>query len=407
MQRIFRTAGAVFFKLRARRQSTDAAKSGRAAAAERRYSTMGRKAVAGIIGAAALALWFAGSVAAADELRPVRGPLDRYNIDLSQSSVSGLSAGGFMAGQFFVAYSDIVAGAGIFAGGPYGCARGDIIKALDDCMACPSLLTFAVMNDLVQKARALARAGRIDPPENLQNRKVYLFSGLADKTVSPGVVDRAYDWYLKAGVPRAALHYKKSVPAGHALPTVAYGNVCDDVDRPPWMSACRYDGAGEMLRHIYGPLKPARKATGRLVEFAQKDFADVASATPGELAARAGLHEFGYAYVPQSCAQGAVCRIHVVFHGCRQIVDADPEGKDLEKGGVPFGLQMVLHAGYNEWADANHFIVLYPQAQKSAANPNGCFDWWGYLGGGPDAYLTKDAPQMKAVRAMMRAASGK
>lgn len=352
-------------------------------------------------------VWLTGSGAWADDLRPARGTLDRCNIDLQQSSVSGLSAGGFMAGQFLAAYSGVMSGVGVFAGGPYGCARGDIIKALDDCMACPSLLTFAVMTDLVQKARALAREGRIDPLENLHSKKVYLFSGLADKTVSPGVVDRAYDWYLKAGVPRAGIHYKKSVPAGHAMPTVAYGNACDEVDRPPWMSACRYDGAGEMLRHIYGPLKPARKATGRLIEFAQKDFVDFAPATPGELAARTGLHEFGYAYVPKSCADGAVCRIHVVFHGCRQIVDADPEGKDLQKGGVPFGLQMVLHAGYNEWADANNLIVVYPQAQKSAANPNGCFDWWGYLGGGPDAYLTKDAPQMKAVRAMMKAVSGK
>jgi len=26
---------------------------------------------------------------------------------------------------------------------------------------------------------------------------------------------------------------------------------------------------------------------------------------------------------------------------------------------LPFGLQMVLHAGYNEWANTNHVIVLY------------------------------------------------
>ena len=36
-------------------------------------------------------------------------------------------------------------------------------------------------------------------------------------------------------------------------------------------------------------------------------------------------------------------------------------------------------AGYNEWAETNRIIVLYPQTTKygHAFNPKGCFDWWG------------------------------
>jgi hypothetical protein len=44
--------------------------------------------------------------------------LDRHAI-----TVSGLSSGGFFAHQFHVAYSKLVNGAGIIAGGPYGCVE--------------------------------------------------------------------------------------------------------------------------------------------------------------------------------------------------------------------------------------------------------------------------------------------
>jgi poly(3-hydroxybutyrate) depolymerase len=48
--------------------------------------------------------------------------LPAFNVDIRQTSVSGLSAGGFMAVQFDVAFSSILKGAGIIAGGPYSCA---------------------------------------------------------------------------------------------------------------------------------------------------------------------------------------------------------------------------------------------------------------------------------------------
>jgi|SRR5690625_320148 len=50
--------------------------------------------------------------------------LGAYNVDPSSVSVSGLSSGGFMAAQLGVAYSDVFkTGFGVFAGGPYDCAR--------------------------------------------------------------------------------------------------------------------------------------------------------------------------------------------------------------------------------------------------------------------------------------------
>jgi poly(3-hydroxybutyrate) depolymerase len=44
-------------------------------------------------------------------------------LDRGAVTVSGLSSGGFFAHQFHVAHSALVAGAGIVAGGPYGCVE--------------------------------------------------------------------------------------------------------------------------------------------------------------------------------------------------------------------------------------------------------------------------------------------
>jgi hypothetical protein len=43
------------------------------------------------------------------------------HMDRTAVTVSGLSSGGFFAHQFHVAFSSLVKGAGILAGGPYGC----------------------------------------------------------------------------------------------------------------------------------------------------------------------------------------------------------------------------------------------------------------------------------------------
>src|SRR5262249_60992994 len=56
-------------------------------------------------------------------------PLVTYQkLDLSTVTVSGISSGAFFAHQFHVAYSALVKGAGIVAGGPYaGADKADSI----------------------------------------------------------------------------------------------------------------------------------------------------------------------------------------------------------------------------------------------------------------------------------------
>lgn len=60
-------------------------------------------------------------------------PLPALNIDISQTSVSGLSSGGFMAVQLAVAYSSIIKGVGVVAAGPYYCSQNDVLITTSRC----------------------------------------------------------------------------------------------------------------------------------------------------------------------------------------------------------------------------------------------------------------------------------
>jgi poly(3-hydroxybutyrate) depolymerase len=62
-------------------------------------------------------------------LAPEKHALGAYNVDPSSVSVSGFSSGGFMTVQLGVAYSDVFeVGFGVFAGGPYDCARNQNVS---------------------------------------------------------------------------------------------------------------------------------------------------------------------------------------------------------------------------------------------------------------------------------------
>lgn len=70
----------------------------------------------------------------------------------------------------------------------------------------------------------------------------------------------------------------------------------------------------------------------------------------------------GYIYVPTSCLQNK-CLLHVAFHGCAQ-------------GKYKVGDVYARNSGYNQVADLNNIIILYPQAKQIlTTNPNGCWDW--------------------------------
>lgn len=295
--------------------------------------------------------------------------LPALGADVTAITVSGVSSGGYMAVQMHFAHSSRVAGVGALAAGPYYCARGSLWTAWNLCMTGTPAASKA-------EAERLARDGRIDPVANLAKGRAWLFSGTQDRTVTPSVVEALARQYALFG---AAIVVVKDKPAGHAMVTENSGNACAETE-PPFINDCDYDAAGALLRHLLGALSaPSKAAGGRLVAFDQREFG-------GEHGI--SMAEAGYAYVPKLC-ESERCRVHVAFHGCRQGADAVDE-------------RFVREAGYNRWADTNRLIVLYPQAVARYVwwtfNPRGCWDWWGYTGQG---YATKQAPQIRAVMAMV------
>jgi poly(3-hydroxybutyrate) depolymerase len=339
--------------------------------------------------------------------------LGSYPVDPGKVSVSGISSGAFMANQLHIAHSADIMGAGIVAGGLYGCAvlgvSGDRVvslatRAVLECMQMPDRLKSAD----VYRARIadFARRGWIDDPEGLRGDRVYVFTGGADSVVNPGTVEVGAAVYRNLGINGDDLVFAdRTLDAGHSWVTDSFGKSCQ-ANETPFINNCVYDQAEQILEHIYGPLHPPRLASeplsGRFVEFSQAEF------TPGERPRAVGMHEAGHLYVPASCAsgRGPRCALHVTLHGCMQSVE--------EVGDVFY-----KNIGVNEWADTNDIVVLYPQANTVAVrdlpepradallstNPAGCWNWWGYAG--DERYLLKDGRQVSAIYSMIQRILGR
>ena len=311
---------------------------------------------------------------------------------LDQTSLSGISSGAYMAGQFQMAHSRDVVGVGILAGGPYGCAESvyagiipgpgaaflNLSKAMNGCML-NALQPWGIPDPrgLAERAAQLAGQGKIDPVENVRGDRIYLFAGREDRTVVPAIVAAAGDFYKELGVPAENVTFVRNLPAGHAFVTADWGGNCD-LTASPYIVDCNYDQVGAMLSHIYGDLNPrVSKPTGDVVSFDQREFlADLPEH---------GLGDAGAVYMPPACRDSGGCRVHVVLHGCGQNMSA-------------VGDVVVAHTGFLGWADANRLIILFPQVRSTPSNPQACWDWWGYTGA---RFLTRDGPQVVAIRRML------
>jgi poly(3-hydroxybutyrate) depolymerase len=294
-----------------------------------------------------------------------------FNIDPQRVTVSGISSGAYLAGQLHVAYSSRISGAGLIAGGPWNCAEGSVQKALDACIKGGELEFDR------EKLQAMAKDGQIDDPANLANDRVWLFRGALDPVVDRTVTAAAADFYSEHLAPEQ-IAFVDDVPAGHGMPTLSAGLPCDEL-ASPWINACGYDAAGELLQHLYGELAEPAPASSELRQLDQQPYGEDAE-----------LWDYAYLYAPQACVDGAECALHVAFHGCQQSAEV-------------VGDAFASLAGYNDWAEANRIVVLYPQVRSSKVapmNPLGCWDWWGYTG---DAYATRGGPQLAAVMSMIAA----
>ena len=301
--------------------------------------------------------------------------LPAYNVDPGQVTVSGISSGAYMAVQIAVAHSATIKGVGAIAGGPYACAQGSATTATRTCMVgTPDAAA------LVQAAKKDAAAGRIDPLAHLATQKAWFFNGFNDGVVKRPVSDALFDFYRSFNS-TDNLFYKTNLPAAHSQVTLGYGQACS-LNGGDFMNNCGYDAAGMLLQHLLGSLRPRAQGAleGRIVPFSQAEF------VRGE-PALSGLSREGFAYVPKRCAAQQPCRLHIALHGCKQYAALIDD-------------RYYANAGYNEWADTNDVIVLYPQTVATSLaplNPNGCWDWWGYV---DENYASKSSVQIQAIRAM-------
>ncbi|AXE29442.1 poly(3-hydroxybutyrate) depolymerase [Chromobacterium phragmitis] len=338
--------------------------------------------------------WLA-ALAAGQALAASAPPLPALGADPTQNTVSGLSSGAFMAAQYSVTYSASVAGAGIVAGGPFYCAGLNklggpdrfMMTASNQCMrpqgAAPSGAA------AWKEAQLFARQGVIDPVDNIKRQRLYIFTGQADSVVYPKVVAQTRAFYLSAGVSPSQIRYVDNVNAGHALLTANPGDEACPANVSPAagstktnLNNCGFMQSRDILGQLYGDLKPpAGRLGGELLDFDQTKFGK---------GAYTGLSDVGHVYIPADCRQ-QTCRVHVVFHGCTQ--------EDSR-----IGNRYYTSTGFNEVADSNRIVVLYPQIRTDRKrNPQGCWDFWGYSSANPSKpdYYTRTAPQMSAIRAMV------
>ncbi len=296
--------------------------------------------------------------------------LPMLKLDPSRTTVSGLSSGAYMATQVHLAFSDRIGGAALFAGGPYGCARGSLETALGQCLA-PAADKLPDVTALADVVRGRAADGKLAALDGLAGDKVLVFHGALDTTVAAGVARAAAALYGQLGGVEVAVDADRAI--AHVLPTLDKGVACDKSESP-YLGQCAYDGAAAAFATLYGPAPAAAGAgDGELRRFEQGAYR-----TNGQDALMA---DSGFVYVPKACAAGETCGLHIAFHGCQQNADT-------------VGEAFVRDAGYNRWADTYRVVVLYPQARASFAplNPKACWDWWGYGGAN---YDTRDGVQLR------------
>jgi hypothetical protein len=298
-----------------------------------------------------------------------------FHIDPNGRSVSGVSSGGYMAVQVHVAFSSLLKGAGVVAGGPFFCSNADIEIALTACMRVPEMI---VLSELYFITSEFESHGYIDKLDNLKNDKVWMFSGTKDTEVYQGVMKKLNEYYGHYITDTSNLVTLFNYSAEHSFVTNNYGNDCSYLGSP-YINNCHLDGAGQILNHIHGPLKPpTTMKKSNIFSFSQSTY------TPSDPKG-IGMDTTGYAYVPTGCQSStATCKLHIAFHGC-------------EQGHYFLKDTYYMHTGYNEWAESNNIVIVYPQIYPTyePLNPMGCWDWWGYTG--LTTFCTKSGAQMKTM----------
>lgn len=234
--------------------------------------------------------------------------------DADQVSISGLSAGAYMAVQYHIAHSSQIMGVGIIAGGPYHCAASPsamctyspyammdsgLCRAIHVCTRTAAKMTWwdplyfgpPDYHYSIASTRLEAQKGTIDALPGLKKDKVWIFTGTHDSMVPSEIVAQVRNYYQtlfslpEVGNRAEDITFIDRVPVEHSIvldkEETTHKNDCDRFG-PPFIDHCSYAAAENLLRFIY----PEREESST-------------ASTVGELA----TEQQGRCEPPASCAK--------------------------------------------------------------------------------------------------------
>ncbi|WP_027965796.1 PHB depolymerase family esterase [Halomonas halocynthiae] len=307
------------------------------------------------------------------------------------TSVIGVSSGGYMASQLAVAWPERFVGLGVISAGPWGCAQGSLSLALTQCMlTTKGPINLDAINDRYQ---SYLKRELVGPTQQLSSLRVYTWHGSADSVVALSV-GQSLTQQLEAWLthPKQQLRSIVDEGAAHGWPVGSASS--DDIQRADCATGggshllnCDRQVAEEALDWLHGPAplsndestetdSQQQRQQGKLVRFDQSDFE-----------AR-GLADEGYLFIPASCEAGG-CPVSIALHGCNMSANDGDE-------------RFVRHSGLNERAAREKRVILYPQAKPSMANPQGCWDWWGFTESSWQIDPLHDSRQGRQANALMQ-----
>lgn len=298
----------------------------------------------------------------------------------SEISVSGISSGAFMASQYYYAYNSQVTGLGLVAGGLYACSGGSPSMALYGCMR--THLIRPSNAQILMTLSHLSTLGLVDSLNSSKGDRLFAISGQFDSTVQKEVIEQAIGLFQLTSGQAESTRFVADLPLGHAFPTLDFGNSCEAASASPYLSRCGVDGAGLILNHLHPVLNPPVNANPDHY-YLLSQIADGFS-SPEKIS----LASDAIVYIPKACRGRSDCPIHIAFHGC---------GQTREQIGDLF----VQQSGFSHWAEANEFVILFPQVvpNKDILNPHGCWDWYGYTG---PLFHTQKGPQIRSVQKLVQ-----
>lgn len=308
--------------------------------------------------------------AAGCDAEPTAEPLvvELPPLDRSAVTVSGMSSGAALAQQLHIARSDLFSGSAVIAGVPYGCSEGELGLALGRCIGKEE--GPVPVQGLLASIDTAAEAGLIANPAGLADDRAWVFHGALDQAIGKKVSDATLAVYREF-LPIDATTYIEDVDAAHLFPSLNAGVDCSS-SASPWIGACGYDGAGELLSFLYPGLNPPSEA--------QRGLSPALEVVTLPGAGKSGLADEALVFTPSACPANG-CRLHLVLHGCMQ-------SREM------LGDVFAESSGYLPWAEANGIVLAFPQVRPQPRNPLGCWDWWGYTG---DNFLFRDGPQMSVL----------